>query len=385
VRALADKVRAAVVGHPLATDAAIAGLLAAFVLQDVVGSTNYLTASKAIYVPAALLMTIPLAWRRRAPFAVAIVVMVTAAVQSIAVGSAPTPDSALPAWLLAIYTMAAGCERRAALVGLAVSMAAGAIWLGIDDFLLPLVVFGGAWLAGRFARQTRVYAQMAEERAAALERAREADARAVAADERARIARELHDVVGHRVSVMVVQAGAERLALDSPRANTKATLQAIETTGRQVLAEMRHLLGVLRAADDDVKRRPLPTLGDLAELLDDVRAAGAAVELRIEGEPFVVPDGVGLSAYRIVQEALTNVLKHARPARAEVVIGYEPDGIQVRVADDGRGAAQLNGSGHGLVGMRERVALYGGDFSASAGPAGGFVVCARFPLEGSAQ
>lgn len=381
MRTFAATLRGWVGAHPFAADATLAVLLAAFVLQDVVGSGDYLTASRTIYVPAALLMTLPLAWRRRAPLAMATTVMAALAVQTIAVNGAHTPDSPLPAWLLAIYTMAAGCERRAALAGLTVSMAAGLVWIGLDDSLFPVVVFGGAWLAGRFARQMKVFAQMAEERAALLERARDADARTAAADERARIARELHDVVGHRVSVMVVQAGAERLALDTPRASTSETLQAIEMTGRQVLAEMRHLLGVLRASDDDRQRHPQPSLGDVSELIENIRAAGVPVELRIEGEPYVAPDGVGLSAYRIVQEALTNVLKHAGPATAQVVIAYDSAGIEVVVSDDGRAAPVRNGGGHGLVGMQERVALYGGRFSAAPGAEGGFVVRARLPLE----
>ena len=371
--------------HPLATDALIAVVLCAFVLQDVLGSGDYFTASKAIYVPAAILTTLPLAFRRRAPLTVALIVMTIAAAQSIAVGDAHTPDSALPAWLLAIYTMAAGCERGPALVGLAVSMAAGLIWLGVDDFLLPVVVFGGAWLAGRFARQTREHARIVEERSEALSRAREADARAAAADERARIARELHDVVGHRVSVMVVQAGAERLALGTERADTPATLRAIEATGRQALAEMRHLLGVMRASETTEEPRPQPSITDLDELLAQVRLAGLDVQLEVEGAPVNVPPGVGLSAYRIVQEALTNVIKHAGPARARVRVAYGPADIQVAVTNDSNGRHPAGeGSGHGLIGMRERAALYGGELEAGRLPGGGFSVRARLPLEAPA-
>ncbi|MEA2141631.1 MAG: hypothetical protein QOI64_61 [Solirubrobacteraceae bacterium] len=372
--------RTLIVRHPFRTDLAIALLLCAFVLQDVFNSSGYLDGSKAIYVPAALLMTVPLAWRRRAPLAVAVIVMAALAAQTIALDGAHQPDSPLPAWLLAIYTMAAECDRRRALAGLAVSMAGGLVWLGLGDFLFPVVVFGGAWLAGRFTRQSRDHARIVEERAEAIERAREADLRAVAADERARIARELHDVVGHRVSVMIVQAGAERLALDSPRANTAEALRAIESVGRQALSEMRHLLGILRASEDSAAPRPQPSVDDLAELLEQVRRAGLAVGLRTEGERRVLPDGVGLSVYRIVQEALTNVLKHASAGRAEVVIGFAPDAVDVVISDDGHGAASRNGAGHGLVGMRERVALYGGAFSAGPGPDGGFVVRAHLPL-----
>ena len=235
--------------HPLATDAAIAVLLCAFVLQDVLGPGDYFTASKAIYVPAALLTTLPLALRRRAPLTVALVVMTVAAGQSIAVGDANTPDSALPAWLLAIYTMAAGCERGPALVGLGVTMAAGLIWMGVDDFLLPVVVLGGAWLAGRFARQTREHARIVEERSEALLRAREADARAAAAEERARIARELHDVVAH-TRQRDRHPGGRRATCSAPRARrrpAKRSARSRRRAGRR-WPSCAGCCGVLRAA-----------------------------------------------------------------------------------------------------------------------------------------
>src|SRR6266540_1679982 len=213
-------VRRLIERHPFASDAALAVALAAFVLSDVWTSGDYFTASKAIYVPAGLLMTLPLAWRRRAPLAVVAVVMGALAFESLAVGSAPTPDSPLVAWLLAIYSVAAHCDRVPALVGGGMSLAAGLVWIGLDDFFLPFVVFGGLWLAGRMVRQRETHARVVEERTAALDRERAANARVSAAEERARIARELHDVLSHSVSVMVVQAGAERMALGSDRAAT---------------------------------------------------------------------------------------------------------------------------------------------------------------------
>jgi signal transduction histidine kinase len=242
--------------HPFASDAALAVALAAFVLSDVFTSGDYLTASKAIYVPAGLLMTLPLAWRRRAPLPVAAVVMGALVFESLAVGSAPTQDAPLVGWLLAIYSVAAHCGRTAALVGGAMSLGAGLVWIGIDDFFFPVVVFGGAWLAGRMVRQREVHAQVVEERSAALDRERMANARAAAAEERARIARELHDVLSHSVSVMVVQAGAERMALGSDRAATGETLEAIERTGRQALIEMRRLLGMLRVGGEPPAHTP---------------------------------------------------------------------------------------------------------------------------------
>jgi signal transduction histidine kinase len=373
-------VRRLVERHPFASDAALAVLLAGLVLSDVWTSGDYLTASKAIYVPAGLLMTLPLAWRRRAPLPVAGVVMGGLVFESLAVGSAPTQDSPLVGWLLAIYSVAAHSDRTAALAGGAVSLVAGLVWIGIDDFFLPVVVFGGAWLAGRMVRQREVHARVAEERSAALDRERVANARAAAAEERAQIARELHDILSHSVSVMVVQAGAERMAQGTDRAATGETLEAIEKTGRQALIEMRRLLGMLRVGGEPPAHTPQPTLGELDELVAQVREAGLVVELHVEGEPAALPPAVAVSAYRIVQEALTNVLKHAGPARARVVVRYASRGLELEIADDGRGSAAVGEAGHGLVGMRERVALYGGDFDAGTRNGGGFVVRARLPL-----
>jgi signal transduction histidine kinase len=373
-------VRRLIERHPFASDAALAVAVAAFVLFDVWTSGDYFTASKAIYVPAGLLMTLPLAWRRRAPLAVVAVVMGALVFESLAVGSAPTPDSPLVAWLLAIYSVAAHCDRVPALVGGGMSLAAGLVWIGLDDFFFPAVVFGGAWLAGRMVRQRESHARLVEERSAALDREREANARVAAAEERARIARELHDVLSHSVSVMVVQAGAERMALGSDRAATGETLEAIESTGRQALAEMRRLLGMLRVGNEPPDHAPQPTLAELEALVSHVREAGLPVELQIEGEPTAIPEGVAVSAYRIVQESLTNVLKHAGPAQARVVVRYASRELALEIADDGQGARDAGGAGHGLVGMRERVALYGGDFDAGARNGGGFVVRARLPL-----
>jgi signal transduction histidine kinase len=366
--------------HPFASDAAIAIAIAAFVLSDLWTSGDYLTGSKAIYVPAGLAMTVPLAWRRRAPLAVTAVVMGALVIESLAVGSAPTPDSQLIAWLLAIYTVAAHCDRRAALAGGAMSIAAGLVWMGVDDFFFPVVVFGGAWLAGRLVRQRDVHAQVADERSAALVREREANARAASAEERARIARELHDVLSHSVSVMVVQAGAERMALGSGKPVTAEALEAIEKTGRQALTEMRRLLGMLRVSDEPPAHAPQPTLAELDELVTQVREAGVPVELHIEGRQVALPPGVAVSAYRIVQEALTNVLKHAGPAHARVIVRYASRELELEIADDGRGPGEAGDAGHGLVGMRERVALYDGELDAGARNGGGFVVRARLPI-----
>ena len=376
-----ERAKSLLARHPFAADALVALALALFVLQDIWSSGDYFSASLWIYVPAALLMTLPLAWRRRAPLPVLLVVMGALVVESLAVGTAPTPDSQLVGWLLAIYTVAVHCDRVAAAIGGVVSIAAGIVWIGIDDFFFPVVVFGGAWFAGRLVRQRQLYADAVEERAAALQREHEANARAAAAEERARIARELHDLLSHSVSVMVVQAAAERSALGSERAATADTLEAIERTGRQALAEMRRLFSLLRSGAP-AERTPQPTLAEVEVLVAEVREAGLPVELRIEGELEPVGDDVGLCAYRIVQEALTNVLKHAGPARAGVLVRVTPDTLVLEVTDDGQGG-DLNGGGHGLAGMRERVALYGGELEAGSLNAHGFAVRASIPLPAS--
>jgi signal transduction histidine kinase len=373
-------VRGLIQRHPAASDAAIAVGIAGFVQMEIWTSPHYFTASKAIYVPAGLLMTLPLAWRRQAPLAVALVVMGALVFESLTVGLAPTPDSQLIGWLLAIYSVAAHRDRIGALAGGAAALAAGLTWFGVDAFLFPLVVFGGAWFAGRLVRQRQLYALAVEEQAAALKRERDANARAAAAEERARIARELHDLLSHSVSVMVVQAGAERVALGSEASAPAEALAAIENTGRQALDEMRRVLGLLRRDREPPPDAPQPTLADLEALVSQVRDAGLPVELRTEGEVRVVPPGVAVSAYRIVQEALTNVLKHAGPARAQVVVRYGTGEIELEIVDDGRGPRESVGSGHGLVGMRERVALYGGELDARAVNGGGFAVRARLPL-----
>jgi signal transduction histidine kinase len=201
-------------------------------------------------------------------------------------------------------------------------------------------------------------------------------------EERARIARELHDAIAHNVSMMVVQAGAAARVLDGDQPHVSAALDAIARTGRQTVDEMRTLLGVLRDDDDPAALKPQPGLADLEQLLDGIRAAGLPVTLRIEGTPRTLPQAADLSAFRIVQEALTNSLKHAGPASADVVVRYAPDEVSLEIRDTGPGGGSSNGhgTGNGLVGMRERVAMFGGELAAAPEPEGGFAVCARLPL-----
>jgi signal transduction histidine kinase len=367
-------------GHPFASDAVLAFVLAALVLSEVFTSKGYLTGSNWVYVPVAVLMTVPLAWRRRAPLVVVVLVMGAFAAQSLILDPTPTPDVELIPALIAVYSVAAHGERWFPWVGGGVGIVAGLIWLGLDDFLLPIVMFGGAWFAGRLVQKRQLYAQAFAERARVLERERDANARVAAAEERVRIAREMHDVVGHSVSVMVVQAGAERLALGEERPATREALLAIERTGREALAEMSRLLGILRTDGEGLALAPRPSLAHVYALVQTVRDAGVPVELRVEGEQTELAPGVDVSAYRIVQEALTNVVKHAGPARASVVVRYGHRAVEVEITDDGRQAVNGNMPGYGLAGMRERAELHGGTLEAGARSEGGFAVRARLPL-----
>jgi signal transduction histidine kinase len=366
--------------HPFATDFLLGLTLAALVLSDIFTSGGYLTGSNWVYVPVAVLMTVPLAWRRHAPLVVVALVMGAFAAQSLILDPTPTPDVELIPALIAAYSVAVHGERWVAFVGGGLSLAAGLVWLGVDDFLLPIVTFGGAWFAGRLVQKRQLYAQAFAERARVLERERDANARVAAAEERVRIAREMHDVVGHSVSVMVVQAGAERLALGEERPATREALLAIERTGREALAEMSRLLGILRKEGEGLSLAPRPSLAQVDVLVQTVRDAGVPVELRVEGEQTDLPPGVDVSAYRIVQEALTNVVKHAGPARASVVVRYGSRTVEVEVADDGRRSFNGNTAGYGLAGMRERVELHGGTLEAGSRSEGGFRVKARLPL-----
>jgi signal transduction histidine kinase len=247
---------------------------------------------------------------------------------------------------------------------------------------IPLL-FGIAWLAG-FALHTRIeQADAAEARAAAAERERESAARIAVAEERARIARELHDIVAHAVSVMVLQVGAVRHKLPRELDADAKALRGVEEAGRAALAEMRRLLGAMRSDGDDLELAPQPGLDGLETLAAEVGRAGLPVQLHVEGERVRLPRAIDLSAYRIVQEGLTNALKHAHASRADVTVRYDPHEVRLEVRDDGGGGPKGNGNGYGLVGVRERVKIYGGEMTAGPADGGGFLLSARLPLEGA--
>jgi signal transduction histidine kinase len=219
-----------------------------------------------------------------------------------------------------------------------------------------------------------------DRRARIAERERDVAAREAVVEERARIARELHDVIAHHVSMIVVQAGAERRVLGEESGSTREVLETVEQSGRSALTEMRRLLGMLREGENE-PLAPQPGLGDVPALVGQLRDAGLPVDLSIAGERRELPVGIELSAYRIVQEALTNALKHAGDAHATVNVRYGPDSLELEIVDDGAGSdARAPAGGHGLVGMRERVALYGGRFDARRGPSGGFAVRVVLPI-----
>jgi signal transduction histidine kinase len=346
----------------------------------------------------ALLHTLPLAARRRFPGTVLALILAS----GLAFAAVSLPPFFLgPAILVAVYSVAAYGSRSVALAGLAAAELGLAVQLTRGRSEEPVVwvefalvwvqfalIFGAAWLLGLFAHNYRAYAARLEQRTAELEQAREALARRAVAEERLRLARELHDVVAHAMSVIAVQSGVGAHVADSRPGEVGKALAAIKATSRSALTELRRLLEVLRQdGEPQASLTPAPGLANLEGLLAEVAEAGLAVRLRVEGAPSPLPAGVDLSAYRIVQEALTNVVKHAGPAHAQVTIRYRDHEVAVEVIDDGPGVAAVaadgrgrRGTGHGLIGMAERVAAFGGDLEVGPRPGGGFGVAARLPL-----
>ncbi|WP_084958332.1 sensor histidine kinase [Thermoactinospora rubra] len=296
------------------------------------------------------------------------------------------------AGLVLAYSVAGGRGLAVALLGLAcallATLATVTLWplpVTWNGALVWVVLLLAMWAAGRAARLRRAYLRELQERAARLEAAREADTRAARAEERSRIARELHDVVAHHVSVMTVQAAAARRVLAEDPEQAREALTAIETTGRIAMREMRELVGLLRTP---AERGPQPGMDALPTLVEQMREAGLPTRLEVEGDPVPLPAGVDLAAYRLIQEGLTNTLRHAGAgAQATVTVRHAPAELEVAVLDDGRGArnGEVEGGGHGLVGIRERVALYGGILSVGPRPGGGFEIQARFPLRPSGR
>jgi signal transduction histidine kinase len=358
------------------------------------GIASSAATGRLIAVPLVIALAVPVVFRRAYPVAAFAAAIAVGALQ-VLINSKPNPTDL--AIVILLYTLAAYTPRRISITGLAICLAGSAAavlrWMPgrlsmWDSLLVGSIMFAGpsliAWVFGDSMRYRRAYYTNLEDRAARLEAERDAQAQIAAAAERARIARELHDVVAHNVSVMVVQADGASYALGADPDRARQALAAISATGRQALAEMRRMLGVLRRYEDgtEPRRAPLPGIGQLGELLEQTGATGLAVSFTVEGVPQPLPDGAALAAYRIVQESLTNTRKHGGPrATAEVTLRYLEDALLLRITDDGRGAAAVSdGAGHGLTGMRERVAVYGGWVQAGPCPSGGYHVAALLPL-----
>jgi signal transduction histidine kinase len=338
-------------------------------------------------LPAIAIMVLPLFARRRFPFGA------PATYWLIAVGSSfvdgrliPFPGGVYILGMATAFLLGNLRDSLKAWLGAAIAVGGAAIIIynlpahsAAEQVFIPLV-FGISWLAGFALRERAEQAEAAELRAAQAEQEREAAARIAVAEERARIAREMHDVIAHAVSVMVLQVGAVRHKLPEDLAEDRDALRGVERAGRTALAEMRRLLAALRREGDDVELGPQPGLDGVGPLLEDVARAGLPVRLRVDGERVPLPRAIDLSAYRIVQEGVTNALKHAHASHADVTLTYGRGDLEIEVRDDGPGVNTSDGLGHGLVGIRERVKIYGGEMSAGTAADGGFVLRARIPI-----
>jgi signal transduction histidine kinase len=365
------------------------GALAVAAVVDLILTPGAPSTSMWFAVPAVAVLILPLFTRRRFPFGAPAAYWILAAALSFIDGVLiPSIESLFPVGLASAALLGNLRDARQAWTGLAIVLAGiTTVVYNIPghttaELILIPVDFGIAWAAGFALRRRGEQAEAAEIRAAQAEREREAAARVAVAEERARIARELHDIVAHAVSVMVLQIGAVRHKLPQTLEEDKDALRGVEQAGRSALAEMRRLLGAMRHDGDDLELTPQPGLDGLDSLLEEVGRAGLPVRLRFDGDRFPLPRAIDLSAYRIIQEGLTNALKHARASHADVTVHYGSDELQIEIRDDGRGTSTTDGLGHGLVGMRERVKIYGGEMSTETATGGGFILNTRLPLSG---
>jgi signal transduction histidine kinase len=354
-------------------------------------AANAPTTTRWFCVPAIAVMVLLLLARRPYPFAAPAGYWLLAVALSFVDGRLiPFMTSVFVIGMAASFLLGNLRDGLKARIGLGVTVGSAVVIVynspthSASELVFIPLLFGICWLAGFAVRERSEQVEEAEERATRAEREREAATRLAVAEERARIARELHDIVAHAMSVMVLQVGAIRHNLPGELADDKDALQGVEKTGRTALAEMRRLLGAMRQEGDDLELAPQPGLDGLDALLDEVGRAGLPVRLHVDGEQVPLPRAIDLSAYRIVQEGLTNALKHSQASRADVTLRYAPDELQIEVRDDGRGAATGGSPGYGLVGVGERVKIYGGEMSAGSENGGGFVLRTRLPLGGSA-
>jgi len=369
--------------RPRHADLALAALVAAFGLAELwivhVGP-------KSIAVPATVVAGLALAFRRIAPLLTVAAVLGAIAVESLLGVSLQKPDAPLLIALVAVYTAGAYLPLRDAVAGLALAIAgigasfAGSSTNGHSDFAFTTVVVTAGWLVGRGMHARVTQAEALVERTQQLEQEAEAERVAAVAEERRRIARDLHDVIAHSVSVMVIQAGAAEDVFARDPAAVLEPIRAVQETGRGALVEISRLLGLLREDGAELGLAPQPRLEDLPELVAQAEAAGLPVELSIEGTARALPLGVDLSVYRIAQEALTNARKHSANSQARVLLRYGADAVELTIENDGIAVTNGHRGGHGLIGMRERVAVFGGTLDAGPRRDGGFRVVARLPV-----
>ena len=377
---------------PRLVDGVIAFGLTGLSLLALQGGATDLGARQPLSVALLLLQSLPLVARRQFPVAV---LAITFGATLIHILLAPTNVNEGLGSIVALYTVAERRDRRTSLIAAlvvatlfaVVIIGLGGLPEGLQGLLQTILVVWLAWALGDLARTRGLYATAIEDRARLLEVERDEKAQRAITAERQRIARELHDIVAHHVSVIVIQAGAGLRALDRRPDQTRIAVEAIDRTGREALLDMRRMVAVLGDASAPSALAPMPRLDRLGELIEEVRAAGLPVELSVEGVRRPLDAGIELSAYRIIQEALTNALKHARGARARVRLRYAPGALEIEIADEGGSGSTDIGDreheGRGLVGMQERVSLYGGRFEAGRTPTG-FRVTASLPIDGEA-
>lgn len=382
--------------NPHAVDAALALAFTAAALATVASrigdNTDVYRRDDALGIALLLAQTLPIAARSVSPLA-ALTVSAVAVSLHVAIGYEGVPAGTFAAFVI-LYSVASMTDVRRAIIGAVMTAAAITVYFttergdpSIAQAITTFATYGAGWGIGVYVRSRREYADVLEDRAALLEREREVREREAVASERSRIARELHDMVGHALNLIVIQAGGAQRVFDTKPELARDSLASIESTGRQALTEMERMLGILRGPDGDADLSPQPGLSGIEELARHVTDAGLPVEVTTEGTPVALPSSIDLSAYRIVQEALTNALKHAGPASARVVIRYVADALELEISDDGRGMAgpgdRDDHGGRGLIGMRERVALFGGELSAGPRREGGYRVHARLPIDGA--
>jgi signal transduction histidine kinase len=369
-------------------DVLIALLLIAAMLEVLVGRDSPDAPHTTLWfvLPAIAILVLPIIARRWFPFAPAAHWLLAAGISFVDWRLIPFAISIFVVGLVAAFLLGNLRDPVQAGIGLALVIGGPAtVVYKIPGHTTAMLIFIPleftiAWVGGFALRERVEQAEAAEVRASLAERERDAAARIAVAEERVRIARELHDIVAHAVSVMVLQVGAVRHKLPDALAEDSDALRGVEQVGRTALAEMRGLLAAMRRDGEEAELIPQPGLDGLDALLEEIGRAGLPVQLHVDGEPAALPRGIDLSAYRIVQEGLTNALKHARASNAEVTVRYRPDELQIEVRDNGEGGSMSNGLGHGLVGVRERVKIYGGEMSAGTANGSGFILSTRLPL-----